>query len=81
MFNWCSVGTSASWTSQSCARTPMYDSQADVATVCALVRIRLVKTSSGQDKPTPVSKESDQYEGFHFDIISLIPPKFVLQLL
>ena len=40
---------------------------------------RLVKTSSGQDKPTPVSKESDQYEGFNFDIISLTPPKFVLQ--
>ena len=40
---------------------------------------RLVKTSSGQDKPTPVSKESDQYEGFNFDIISLIPPKFVFQ--
>ena len=80
MFNWWSAGTNASWTNESSTTTPvLWLPGTHGNRVWALVRIRLVKTGSGQDKSTPVSKESDQYEGFNFDIISLIPPKFMLQ--
>lgn len=78
MFNWCSDGTNPSWTNESgnsAAIPGLYGNK-----IYVLDMIRLMKTASGHNEPTPMNKNSDQYGRFNFDSVSSILPKFVLQL-